>query len=114
MLRLAEKVDAYLDGVCAALGSIQEAANRESVAGFPGGCGHRRSTSGWCGAGPPPSPPAPLLPHGFEHGLDLPEDGIPEAATEHGLRGSLIWAEGPWGHIDMDRHVVNMQHLRRN
>ena len=32
VLRLAEKVDADLDGVCAALGSIQEAANRESVA----------------------------------------------------------------------------------
>ena len=58
--------------------------------------------------------PPPLLAHGFEYGLDLPQAGIPEAATEHGLRGSLIWAEGPWGHIGMDRHVVNMQHLRRN
>lgn len=32
MLRLAEQVDADLDGVCAALGSIQEAAKREAVA----------------------------------------------------------------------------------
>jgi len=32
VLRLAEQVDADLDGVCAGLGSIQEAANREAVA----------------------------------------------------------------------------------
>ena len=32
VLRLAEKVDADLDGICVVLGSIQEAANRESVA----------------------------------------------------------------------------------
>jgi len=37
--------------------------------------------------------PSPLLPLGFEHGLDLPQAGIPEAAIEPGFRCSLIRQE---------------------
>jgi hypothetical protein len=83
---------------------------RSAGHGQQGGAGSRTRAAGLARSLRPP----PLLPNGFEHGLDLPQAGIPEAATEHGLRGSLIWAEGPWGHRGMDRHVVNMQLLRRN
>ena len=83
---------------------------RSAGHGHQGGAGSRTRKAGLARSLSPP----PLLPHGFEHGLDLPQAGIPEAATEQGLRGSLIWAGGPWGHMGMDRHVVNMQLLRRN
>ena len=63
--------------------------------------------------------PPPLLPLGFEHGLDLPQAGIPEAATEHGLRRSLIRQEDPGSILGGLRlrpagHAVVVQLLHRH